>query len=444
MQLKVRLPVCAAITMACCVALLALAACLPRAAIQRQSEASARYFAERPPFDIPYGDLANAVVDNYSDTVLCDIAYCIDAANPLASALQAPYAQKEDEDAYEGYLAVVSGQEEPNREYGRYWHGSLVLVRPLLTVVPIQTIRVLFGAATALLQLAVIVILLRRKHTAFAVCYLLGFMLVHPWMLLTSLEYSTAFLTASAATVAVLLRRHDEDGHTMPFFACVGVVTCFVDFLTTETLTFTLPMLVVLVERAASQPRAFASERCASVVRNGLCWFAGYAAMFALKIGLLAATAGFEVVRSSLEEGLFRLGGTVQVANVITAPAAGLAQQLSGAIWHNLACLYPVRLGLMQAWQGYVPTAAILLVSACAVYLMHDKVDAALFLPMGLLAAVPYVRFLALSNHSYIHFFITYRAQMVTIVALLFLVYQNTVRQALYARRQRDERKGEH
>ena len=41
-----------------------------------------------------------------------------------------------------------------------------------------------------------------------------------------------------------------------------------------------------------------------------------------------------------------------------------------------------------------------------------------------LLGLVPYLRYTVLENHAYLHYFFTYRAQLVTITALLFITYE--------------------
>lgn len=420
--------------MVLCVALLLLSTCIPRGMIQKQSENSAKYFAERAPFAILIGDYVNAMQDNYSDTVLCDIAYFIDPAHPFESVIRARYEHNENEEAYASYQSAVKGETEPNMEYGRYWHGSLVYIRPLLMIMPIGSIRMLCGVCAVVMQLIIAGILIRRGNRAFAVCWLAALVAVHPWMFFTSLEYGTAFLTASAASLALLLKRNRSDEGTMPFFAVTGVVTCFVDFLTTETMTFTLPMLLLLVERHLSKAGKAnapggAKEACLSVIKNGFCWLGGYLGMFLLKLGMLALVAGEEVMRSSLSEGLFRLGGEVRIANISTAPFVDFWTQLGGAVWHNLACLYPTHAGQMQAAGVWLATLVITAVGAISVYLLHEEMEVECFLPMWLTALVPYLRFLVLSNHSYVHFFITYRAQMAAIVVFLFFVYENGIRQ---------------
>ena len=419
-------------SMFCCILLLTVTACSPQSAIQKQSEISADYFKRRESFAILIGDYVNSIQDNYSDTVLCDIIYCIDTAHPFDSVIRAKYAQGDNENAKDGYLSVVEGRSEANLEYGRYWHGTMVFLRPLLMLVPIQMIRLLFGTVCMAIQIFIFISFFRNGRQSFAVCYLLSLLLIEPWMFFASLEYSTTFLTASVAELVVLLQRSKrEDAELMPLFAVIGVVTCFVDFLTTETMTFTLPMLLVLMDGTTStdmKEKRSVTDGIRTVVKNGLCWLGGYAGMFALKMVLLFSVAGGDTVRESLSEGMFRIGGQVNEANVSIAPVVSFGRQLSGAIWHNLACLYPTHTGLMEAGKAWIPTMIIVGIGLAAVYLLRDHIAWNKYVPMGFLAILPYVRFLALSNHAYVHFFITYRAQMVTAAVFLLFIYENALK----------------
>ena len=65
------------------------------------------------------------------------------------------------------------------------------------------------------------------------------------------------------------------------------------------------------------------------------------------------------------------------------------------------------------------------------VYLMHDRIDGRTAVPMAMVALLPFIRFLVLSNHAYIHFFITYRALMPTLAVFIYFVYDNAVRHML-------------
>lgn len=410
-------------TMAVCVLLLTATACIPRKMIQKNSELSAEYVSDLIQFPTLIGEYINSMQDNYSDTVLFNIIYCVDTTHPFQSVMQARYAQSPGQSSGEGYLKMVQGDNEVTQEYGRYWHGTSVILRLLLMVMPIYVIRPLFGAAGCGMYLFSCFLLGRKKKIAFAVCLVLGLCFVEPWMFFTSLEFSTAFVAGSGAMLFVVLKwKGTKKKNWMPFFTAVGVITCFVDFLTTETLTYSLPMAVILVLSADS-----IKESILHMIKNGVAWLGGYLSMFALKIGILTVVSGKEVMQASMKEGFFRLGGETRLGNISLAPTTDYFGQLHGAIWHNLACLYPVKAGVMDAADAWIPTLVILFAGLILVYLLHSKIDWNHFVPLMLLGLLPFLRFLVLSNHAYIHFFITYRALIVFIAVFLYFVYKNSL-----------------
>lgn len=451
-------------TVIICIILLTAVACIPRGLIRRNVQISADYFSERMPFVTLWEDYINSVQDNYSDTVLCDIAYCMDAKHPFSSAIRARYVHSVGQHTYQGLLSAVNEDAEPNLEYGRYWHGSIVFIRPLLMLIPISKIRILCGIMICIMQLVIIALLIKGGNKGFAACYLISFILIHPWILFTSLEHGTAFLVASGASLFMVLMKDRSSDKVMTFFAVTGVVTCFMDFLTNETLSFTLPMLLLIILSSQGDNNAFlgmtvkvqkksvssysgkmkkaskgnsndrAKENCFMVIRYGLCWLGGYLLMFVIKMALLWVFSGTERFKASIEEGFFRLGGDVQVSNIMETETVDFAKRLSGAVWHNLACLYFTHSGLMTAGRAWLITVAILITGMVIVYLMHERIRTEIVLPMVIIALVPILRFLVLSNHSYVHFFITYRAMMITLAVLLFIIYDNSIRIILVKR----------
>ena len=436
----IKIVISAVITMITCVLLITFTALIPRDLLKENTLKSADYISEKGLFPLLIGDKINSVQDNYSDCCILDIIYCMDPAHPFRSAMLAEYVQQRGEKMADGLKSAVAGVE-PNVEYGRYWHGTSVLLTPMLIFMPIQTIRIVFGILGTIFLLLSCGIVFKRGNKAFAVCMILAFLLVEPWMFFLSLEYSTAFLTSTVASFFLLIKKDRSDEKAMPFFAAVGVVIFFVDFLTTETLTFLLPMLLLLAERAVSEDSEKDTKKgilsgCFSVIKNGACWFAGYAGMFALKIIILVSMADNDVVSASISEGFFRLGGETRLGNTNLAPEASLFVKLSGAIWHNLACLFPVDSGLMLPHSAWIPTIIILAIGFALVYLFHDKIDHKVFVPMAMIAILPFLRFLVLANHSYIHFFITYRVMMVTIAVFLYYIYENSVHSFIRRKKQ--------
>ena len=64
-------------------------------------------------------------------------------------------------------------------------------------------------------------------------------------------------------------------------FILSGVLTCFLDFLTAETLTFTIPVILLLM--LWEQESASLKTQVLRLIKWGCAWLGSYAAMFAIK-----------------------------------------------------------------------------------------------------------------------------------------------------------------
>ena len=121
--------------------------------------------------------------DNYTDALMLNTAYSIDNARPLYSAFTARknYIPGETNTVIEetvGELQVPSGYDKKDSvaelkdtvngrvlesfEYGRYWHGYLVFLRPLLLIMDLGGIRILLQALIFILCISLIILIIKR------------------------------------------------------------------------------------------------------------------------------------------------------------------------------------------------------------------------------------------------------------------------------------------
>ena len=322
-------------------------------------------------------------------------------------------------------MAAVQQGLAPNTDYSRYWHGSMVVLRPLFTFMDIVQIRLLLGVLAAAGIAAAVWMLWREGQKVLAVSFAAGAVWVNTWMLTKCIEYVTTFLVMDAMLMILIayLRKHTSAEECTAFLYRLlvggGVVTCFVDFLTTETLTYTMPMLVFI---AFSVPGNKIKDGLMTMIRGGIAWLAGYAGMFALKWGLAYAALGMAALKDSVSEAAIRIGGTVYLGDSNLDPVASPMQRLGGALWHNIGMLFPFS-GTLQPHWAVLAAAAVAALAFCIVYLTHGRnFCPAKWVPVSVLALLPYLRYLALSNHAYMHYFFTYRAQLVTVTALIWYV----------------------
>ena len=90
------------------------------------------------------------------------------------------------------------------------------------------------------------------------------------------------------------------------------------------------------------------------------------------------------------------------------------------AITKNINTLFPLNI-VQRKWKLIIPTTLIIM----GFIMICDKKKIRknnFFYGLVLLSSIPYVRYLVLANHSYRHSFFTFRAQMVTIIGIFFII----------------------
>lgn len=426
------------ITAFICVFLLFTTAYIPQSAIQKQMKESAEYYSEHLLFDrvTPFSFLSRQ--DNYADCILTNIIYHIDSENILTSVLSASYYNPDGEEVNESFFdavnnpANVSGNDKvvPNVDYSRYWHGSMVLLRPLFMFFDIRMIRMILGIMILLLTVWFLYLLIREKYLFFACCYVVGLISVSAWMCGFCVEYTMPFLVMAVELPVLFLLmtrkvNNEKDEYQEKILWCVlaasGIVTAFLDFLTAETLTFTVAYMLYLVMRnKRGQIRGFKKE-CVRMIKSGGVWGIAYTLMFFLKWIMACIFLGKDAFMDALRQAAFRMNGDATLGNVTGAETVSDRERIFGALWRNFACLLPFR-DSMKVWTTVIALVVTVVVTFCIWYLFRTKKVNDINRLFGILAIIPVGRFIALNNHSYIHFFFTYRALLVTVVVLVYVM----------------------
>jgi len=98
---------------------------------------------------------------------------------------------------------------------------------------------------------------------------------------------------------------------------------------------------------------------------------------------------------------------------------SGGLQLMLSAVVRNVKCLFPLEYGTA----GMLAAIGIALILMYVGYVYHkNRINKPWILLLLMIGAVPYIRYMVLSNHAYLHFFFTYRAQMAAIVALVMIL----------------------
>ena len=299
-------------------------------------------------------------------------------------------------------------------QYPRYWHGYQVLLRPLTVVFQVQELRYLGMLTFHLLFFWSAWLIAKETKPLYAMFYVLTVASGYVVFLPVCFQFLTTFLVLFVSLI-VLLRRYDKNKPLpavkwMLYFFVVGMVENFFDFLTYPILTLGIPLVLLLWLRVRDEQADFRSNFW-FMFKASLTWFFGYALTWISKWLLSAAILGVRYFWRTMSVVQYRLEGSEE------EPLDRI-----GTIQRNLKAWLNVQDGGVISWSKIALLILIVAVVLIIWRKLKDWKAVGAYLPILFVAAYPYIWYLVMSNHSQIHYWYTYRAQLVALFAgLVFL-----------------------
>lgn len=397
----------------CLVAML-IVHCIPRDRIADNSRTSVAFIHEQGRYPRQWGR-EWLRIDNFTDALMLNMAYCADADKPLDAALSNVYYTDEQMDVFsrteEVVLGnVVCGNDVPGEPiqgyyypYARYWHGYQVFLRPLLVLTDYQGILRLNALCFYLILLFCLWTVGRRLSWAVAILFLLSLLLVALPVVPLCLQLSTCFYIAFLAVIAVLRwpsLTQDRMSACCTFFV-TGGLTAYFDLLTTPMVTLGLPLTVCLLSHPAWQSKKY-------IVTLTSVWSGGYVLLWLSKCIVAQWLTDYDIIGSFLRAAQIRsVAGTGTLLEPLTN-AFGEATLIQVAL--VLACA--TVLGLMF----FAICCRLRWRSAAA------RANAWLLL-IAFLVPIWYVLTL---QHSCVHYWFTWRSMAPMFFVLFLYIYRIT------------------
>ena len=132
------------------------------------------------------------------------------------------------------------------------------------------------------------------------------------WQLRLSIEYQPSFLLALGLCPVYLLAERRGNGLLPALSLAGGLLTAFFDFLTTETVTLLLPLILVAAMRVAEGRLGSRKEFLTLAAVCGLCWLGAYGLAFPVKWLAVSLLTGENRASGAMASMLFRVNGAVQ------------------------------------------------------------------------------------------------------------------------------------
>ena len=173
----------------------------------------------------------------------------------------------------EGYIDI-------SVEYGRYWHGYLVVFRPLFFFLNISVVRWLTLALFIALYALFLRLLDRRFGRTIAIIYGASLLFEGYFSVAFSLQGSLVFLVSIVSAI-LLLKRIDSICHIHLYFFVLGCLINYVDYLTVPLVSLGLLQALYLLK--INDDNKSWQSGLFFLATSALAWLLGYAGTFLAK-----------------------------------------------------------------------------------------------------------------------------------------------------------------
>lgn len=357
-------------------------------------------------------------LDNYTDGLMYTTAIYPGSGDTLRDMLENPRIEYDDVNMVQGmndYANDVQGRESHQYEitYGRYWHGYLVILKTLLLFWNVSEIRMLNLMMQGTLFCILLYLVRKRIGAVYQIPLLLMEAVLNPIVLPLSLQYSWVYYVGILSAIVFLIKEQWQSKSIFLLFLVTGMITSYVDLLTYPLITLGLPMMVFLL-RWQKKDGTW-RKKLLYFMGNSVFWGIGYAVMWGSKWVLNSIfTNGniFENVRTEIE---IRLSNTGEAQEIFTA---GMVLQKN----YDVIKQFPFQL----LWISF-------LIFVVVYYIVEkrrkkiEKINSNQLLnvlPWLGLSIIPLAWIAVMGNHSWVHYWFTYRELSVTVLGLSCFLLQ--------------------
>ncbi|MBO5143689.1 MAG: hypothetical protein J6C46_12005 [Clostridia bacterium] len=224
--------------------------------------------------------LPTSTLDNFTDSLMLLTASYSGDESVFDRAMSNYRLNESGKDPYQTMTGNLDSEKTKVTSYARYWHGYLVFLRPLLSVFNYSEIRMINASIQIILLVTLIVMMFKKKIALFSIPLVAAYLMINPIAIANSLQYSSIWYIVLISMIVYLIFKDKIVENKLHYllFTVVGMATSFFDLLTYPIATLGMLMVLVLVSENVSW-----KEAIKRILICGLCWTAGYGIMWASK-----------------------------------------------------------------------------------------------------------------------------------------------------------------
>lgn len=348
-------------------------------------------------------NIEETMLDVYTDGLLLNVSYT-ETKDGIRDILLDTYVEVDGRNPMESFYEVtaLSNDDYIVRNYGRYWHGYQIILRPLLCFFSYSDILQINMILQLVLVFLLLYILAGSKDRIFIIPFVGMYLFMCPISLFSSLQFSPCFYIMML-TLIVLFAFKDvlNDTKRNYLFLSAGILTAYFDLLTYPLITLGVPLLAYL----GSNYIWVSDDGWKSwkhVFPPAASWCLGYGGMWSAKWVITTILTEENIIYDAFEKIKFRSGYF--------------------SIKHSYYDTLKLNLNVCNR-KVLLPAVVCIGIYILAVRVKdHIGVDRSLLPLVGMLLMVslsPFVWYFFTKNHSSSHSYFTWRELAISVFGIL-------------------------
>lgn len=399
--------------------LLVLVYAIPVSGMISNIRESAAIFREEGAYPQIIQGYKTTQLDNYTDALMLSGAISTGSGNIIEDAIYVNHLNVEEWGPVATLLHYIERPEEEHRDleisYPRYWHGYLIILKPLLVFLDFAGIRVLNMICQTICLMVLFKLWMERNLKKYILGFGLSILFLHPIMTALSLQFTSCFYIIVFSCIfllkfSALLIDHEKRFvfHSVIYFFVIGILTAYFDLLTYPIATLGIPLTLFLI--LYQENPAHSGKQLQLVILLSFSWAGGYAGMWGSKL---------------------ILGSLITGSNLWTE-AYGEFQYMAGMDMDKHDSVALILSGLQKCFQillrkPYIISfiAATFICLGKAVKEKRSRFKPYDTLPYLLIGLLPLVHVLA-GTHMNLHYWFSFREFSITLFAYFCILAVNT------------------
>ena len=355
----------------------------------------------------------DTVPDYYTDSIMLLEAEYDSRDSVFLSAIKSPRALLPDTGyVYETFLKFNEENDNIFYEYDyfRYWHGYLIILKPLLFLFNLGTVKYIMILFQFILIFSFIYYGTKSELSfKYLIPVLAAYIYINPITIGLSLQYNTVYSITLLSLIILFIDYKDRrllgEGF-MIYFLMIGILTSYFDLMTYPIVSFGVPVIYYFLLYCLNEKKDYIKFFIALI-----CWGIGFAGMWIGKWIFSIVIFGKKAVNDILNSISIRTGFDASES------FEGEYITFSNVLYKNLS------VQIVYGTLIIIIAGLVLLFGITRKKIQFKNIRTSFLVICFLISLIPFIWYFFMPNHSYIHYWFTYRSLAVSVCAILMFSF---------------------